>query len=211
MRQAFLLSVALHGGVGLLLIVGALLLSADSVKPPPVLAEVELVEQPTQAVGPAAAASPALLPPAMAAIANPPMPIPKQRALGPAVPPPAPQSAAAAHPSDAAAAGTGLVSGGRVIPAALDRAARNVPPAYPPEAVRRGEQGAVILMVHVAVDGSASAVDVIQSSGHPLLDHAARQAVAAWHFIPGRSKGTAVSSTMPIRIRFVLDEPVSRQ
>ena len=42
-----------------------------------------------------------------------------------------------------------------VIPASVDAKFRNREPVYPPEAVRRAEQGAVILLIHVSPAGSA--------------------------------------------------------
>ncbi|MGH7122465.1 MAG: energy transducer TonB [Acetobacteraceae bacterium] len=105
-------------------------------------------------------------------------------------------------------AGTGLVSGSRVIPAALDRTVKNVPPAYPQRAVRAGEQGSVLLRVHIAADGSAAKVDIFRSSGYLLLDRAAQRAVGHWHFVPAREKGgVTVPSTMLLRIRFRLTNP----
>lgn len=104
--------------------------------------------------------------------------------------------------------GTGLVAGPRIIPAAIDKAVRNVPPAYPPSAVRRGEQGTVLLEVAVTPDGTAGTVSVVTSSGYPILDHAARQAVAAWRFIAARRAGVAVTSTMRLRVRFALKGPM---
>jgi protein TonB len=96
------------------------------------------------------------------------------------------------------------------VPAAIDQAVRNVPPSYPPEAVAEGEEGAVILLVHVAPSGAASAVDVALSSGYVLLDDAARAAVASWRFLPAHRGRTPVASSIPIRIRFVLTNSESR-
>ena len=92
------------------------------------------------------------------------------------------------------------------IPASPDPSAPNLPPRYPPEAVRRGQQGAVILLVTIAPNGTASAVDVTQSSGYKLLDRAAQQAVARWHFRPELDRnGAPIPAHMPVRIRFVLE------
>jgi protein TonB len=91
-------------------------------------------------------------------------------------------------------------------PASPDPSAPNLPPRYPTEAARRGQQGAVILFVTIAPDGTASAVDVTQSSGYKLLDRAAQQAVARWRFRPEIDRnGAPVPARMPIRIRFVLE------
>jgi periplasmic protein TonB len=221
MRRAGVLSLALHALLVLVLVASTLLWPPKVMKGPPVLAEVELVEQDTPTVGAASAhpaSSPAPKQPAAASPA-PAQPQPERQALQARLPlPPAAQPAPAAHAAPAPAAarlpersavGTGVVSGSQVIPAALDKAIRNVPPAYPPEAVRRGEQGSVILDVQVAADGAAAAVDVWESSGYPVLDSAARRAVASWHFIPARRAGLPVPSTMPVKIRFMLNNPDS--
>lgn len=44
---------------------------------------------------------------------------------------------------------------------------------YPPQAVRRGWQGIVLLGLRVGVDGHIEAIHIAQSSGHALLDRAA--------------------------------------
>lgn len=154
-----------------------------------------------------------------------PLPLPPRRAPQPPPPravaraitdpsrepaPPQPRlSPEAARGPTQRALGTGLVSGPGIVPAAIDAAVRNVPPGYPPSAVRRGEQGTVLLEVVVAPDGAARTVSVAASSGYPILDRAAREAVAAWHFIAARRVGVAVPSTMKLKIRFALKDPTS--
>lgn len=49
---------------------------------------------------------------------------------------------------------------------------------YPREAVERGLEGRVILLLRVDAAGRVQATEVAASSGHPLLDEAARQAAA---------------------------------
>ncbi len=209
--RAASLSVALHALALLLLLAGGLLWPAG-IRAPPVLAEVELVVQNTPTVGPApraaahAPTAPRPSPPRPRARAAP-LPFP---APAPPRQPPAPPRLPA-RPAPPAASGTGLVSGPRVVPAAIDKAVRNIPPSYPPEAVAEGEQGAVVLLVHVAPTGATSAVDVAQSSGYLLLDQAARAAVASWRFLPARRGRTPVPSSIPIRIRFVLTNPGNSQ
>ena len=48
---------------------------------------------------------------------------------------------------------------------------------YPDEARRRNLSGRVVLTVAVRRDGSVESIDVVQSSGIPVLDEAARQSV----------------------------------
>jgi len=48
---------------------------------------------------------------------------------------------------------------------------------YPEEAVRRGINGSLLLDVAINPDGSLHSVKVLRSSGHPVLDNAARRIV----------------------------------
>ena len=98
-----------------------------------------------------------------------------------------------------------IVIGDHVIPASIDAKFRNKEPVYPTEAARRGEHGAVILLIHVSPEGLASGVDVLESSGHASLDRAAHDAVAAWHFRPAVKDGQPIPFDMPIRVMFQLE------
>ena len=88
-----------------------------------------------------------------------------------------------------------------VVPPQADKS--NNPPIPPPEAVRLRQQGSVTLRIHVAGDGYVTAVDVTEASGYPLLDNAARMAVFAWHYKPGRgADGNPAPSTVEVIIEF---------
>ena len=52
----------------------------------------------------------------------------------------------------------------------------------------------------------ASSVDIVRSSGFPLLDNAAREAVAAWHFLPAVKDGLAIPFDMPCAWQFSSSE-----
>jgi protein TonB len=79
----------------------------------------------------------------------------------------------------------------------------NPPPAYPLEAVRRQLEGVVLLRLHVAETGAVSHVELIESSGHRILDQAAIDSVALWKGEPATRWGRPISSveTLPIRFR----------
>jgi protein TonB len=98
-----------------------------------------------------------------------------------------------------------VVTGPSVIPASVDAAFRNKQPVYPPEAVRRAQQGAVMLLIHVSPEGLASGVDVLRSSGYGSLDRAARDAVTAWHFLPAVKDGEPIPFDMTLRVSFQLE------
>ena len=102
--------------------------------------------------------------------------------------------AAEVHLDPDGGVGVGRVTGDNVVPASPDSANLNKPPIYPIIAQERGEQGAVGLIVTVAPDGHAAAVDVVSSSGYKLLDDEARRAVSRWHFRPEMRDGHPVQS-----------------
>jgi len=135
----------------------------------------------------------------------PPPPAPPERHATP----PRPQLPPPRLPSGASAEGreqglTDIILGDNTVPPGEDPTAQNIPPRYPPEAVRRGQQGSVQLIVVVGTDGRALTVDVAVSSGYPLLDRAAREAVAKWRFRPGSQDGLAMPATLPVTLQFTL-------
>lgn len=160
---------------------------------------------------PAPAATPAPTAPPVAATQPPPA---EQAASEPAPQTSAPTSPKTAPPAAAApevrlgdsdAEGTTSEIEGEDIPVGPDPAAPNIPPRYPPDAVRHGEQGTVVLEVAVAPDGGATGVGVYVSSGFSVLDRAARDAVARWRFRPKMDAGQPISARTLIRVRFRLD------
>lgn len=77
-----------------------------------------------------------------------------------------------------------------------------IPPAFPLEAVRRGESGRVLLRVPVGEDGVPGRLSLVQSSGSEVLDRAALDAVSHWRFRPARRNGDDVASSLEIPIDF---------
>lgn len=78
-------------------------------------------------------------------------------------------------------------------------------PLYPPEALQRQVEGRVVLRVEIAADGSVASASVLQSSGHAMLDSAAKQAVLRWRFDPPQRLGVAVRTTIAVPIRFQIE------
>ena len=78
----------------------------------------------------------------------------------------------------------------------------NPPPDYPAEARRQGWTGTVLLSVQVGFDGTARDVRLARSSGHDVLDRAARNAVFNWRFDPAKRNGRPVDSWVEVPIRF---------
>lgn len=83
----------------------------------------------------------------------------------------------------------------------------NPPPRYPALARRRGNEGEVLISAMISANGTVVALNVKESSGHPILDRAAVKAVAAWEFEPARRMGMPVPLSVDIPVRFVLQHP----
>ena len=82
----------------------------------------------------------------------------------------------------------------------------NPPPDYPPQAVRQGWQGTVLLRVHVLASGSADTVEVKQSSGKRVLDEEAVRTVKRWSFAPAKRGQTPIDGWATVPIEFILDQ-----
>jgi periplasmic protein TonB len=96
---------------------------------------------------------------------------------------------------------------GNAIVSASPRYRTNPTPDYPLPCKRRREEGIVLLNVVVQADGLPAAISLNRSSGHPLLDRSALDAVRRWTFEPGRAAGLPVSSRVVVPVRFSLEQP----
>ena len=83
---------------------------------------------------------------------------------------------------------------------------RNTAPPYPLVARRKGEQGTVKLKVRVTREGSATEVQLDQSSGSPSSDNAALDAVKKWRFVPARRGDEPIDSWVFVPITFRLND-----
>ena len=99
---------------------------------------------------------------------------------------------------------TEIVVGDNVVPASADPGRANIPPRYPAEAARRGQQGEVVLSLVIGTDGSVLVAEVARSSGFPALDRAAREAASKWHFRPAMRGGIPIPTTVPYTMVFQL-------
>lgn len=82
----------------------------------------------------------------------------------------------------------------------------NPKPAYPREALRDGLQGTVMLRVVVDEAGNPIEVSVATSSGHRVLDRAAReQVLRKWKFVPARQNGRAVRAVGTVPVAFSIN------
>lgn len=123
-------------------------------------------------------------------------PAPAPMMVAPPPEPPAPASAMAAPPAPAP-----------IVPPSFNADYLDNPaPDYPAQSRRLSEEGRVVLRVFVAADGSAQIVEIRHSSGYARLDRAAREAVAAWRFVPARSGEEKVAAWVLVPISFTLNE-----
>lgn len=172
----------------------------------------------------APAPTPPVPSPAPAPAAAKPNPAPRPRPA-PQTPQPAaitaPSAAESAAISDSAAPAAATQTGDgaptaaagpvRAAPQAMGEpdlrpAATDAPrPPYPRAARQRGLQGVVMVRVAVSADGLPTEVFIKESSGHPMLDDAAVEAVRRWRFSPARSAGRAVAAAVEIPVRFALE------
>ena len=81
---------------------------------------------------------------------------------------------------------------------------QNKMPAYPQESKSLGQEGRVMLRVLVGASGKVLAVNVVQSSGYPLLDQSALDAVQTWSFVPGTRDGVPDSMWTRVPVAFRL-------
>ncbi len=81
----------------------------------------------------------------------------------------------------------------------------NPPPPYPALSKRLGEQGRVVVRVHISADGIATRAEVQRSSGFPRLDDTAVQTVLRWRYVPGTRAGVPEAMWYSVPINFVLD------
>jgi TonB family protein len=85
------------------------------------------------------------------------------------------------------------------------RRTRNVPPAYPADAIAKRVEGTVMLDLTVGPDGRVTDAKVVRSI--PELDEAALAAAQQWEFAPVRRGDEAVSFVYPgVPVSFTLPE-----
>jgi len=199
--------------IGSLLIVGGLVFSLLAMnvvkvqKARTALTVIDMLEQPEppppppppppqpKAVQQVQAPSPVVAPPPLVATPAP----PSQIATSPTPPPPAVTMTGPPTPAPQPAAPS-IESVGDLSSKMIAATA----PRYPQESRRKHEQGTVVLMVLVGVDGRVADISIAQSSGFDRLDHAALSAVRQWRWSPTRKGGAPVMVRGLVEIPFIL-------
>lgn len=147
---------------------------------------------------------------------KPPPPPPKMEAPPPFVPPP--DISIELPPAETTTA-IQVVTNTRPVEAppapVVERKVVEVPPSfrrqpgttdefYPPASKRAGEEGSIIVAVHVLESGEIDNIEVKESSGFPRLDAGAVTYVKTWRLKPGTRDGKPVAVTWRIRVTFKL-------
>jgi protein TonB len=109
-------------------------------------------------------------------------------------------------PASARASFAAASIGSSIVATATPRYRTNPKPDYPIASQRRREEGVVVLNVAVDAGGTPTSMSIKRSSGHPLLDRAALDAVRRWTFEPARSGGVPMVSQVEVPVRFSLDD-----
>lgn len=78
------------------------------------------------------------------------------------------------------------------------------PPVYPAKARQKKQEGLVLVRAQVDPAGQTRTALVSRSSGFPLLDKAALDAVLKWEFIPAKQNEEAILAWIEVPIDFKL-------
>lgn len=117
---------------------------------------------------------------------------------------PAPPDPMAPSPEPPPAAPVPAPAPAPLAEASLPRPVDAPPPRYPRDAQRRGQQGTVLLRVHVDARGNPGDIDIVDGSGARSLDRAAVEAVRRWRFAPAVRNGQPVAGSVQVPIDFTL-------
>ena len=162
-------------------------------EPPPILqqeeAPVELPEPPPQEPEPEPTPEPL-----------PPLPEPVSEPEPPAAPMPEPTPTL---PEPDVAAAPDNSDGVADVPPAPRRP---IKPEYPLQARQEQWEGDVTCAVHISPHGRVLEADIVQGSGHEVLDAAALKAVRAARFSPALRRGRPVELRVRLTVSFRLDD-----
>ena len=79
-------------------------------------------------------------------------------------------------------------------------------PTYPAQALRAHEQGTVLVLAQVNVDGLVTDARVVGRSGSTILDRAAPNEVRQWKFEPALRDGHAVVASIQVPVNYRLNQ-----
>jgi len=77
-------------------------------------------------------------------------------------------------------------------------------PIYPTLARNKGYEGTSVFIATISPDGTIENLQLSKTSGHAILDKAAKEALRHWKFAPAKRNGISVASQLRIPIIFRL-------
>ena len=80
------------------------------------------------------------------------------------------------------------------------------PITYPRWAIRQGWEGRITIAIEVLKDGTVGRTQVMQSTGHLILDEAAINAVKTWRFHPAMKNGQPIVECSQIPVTFKISD-----
>jgi len=81
---------------------------------------------------------------------------------------------------------------------------RRIEPRYPDASTRFQEQGVVVVLATIGINGRVTHVEIKSSSGYARLDQAALKSVRDWMFEPARRGDQAITQVITVPVRFEL-------
>ena len=81
----------------------------------------------------------------------------------------------------------------------------NPHPKYPLIARKKGWEGRIVLQVKVDNKGIVEKIEILESSGHKILDNESKNTIKEWKFKPAMIGNKPINDVIDIPIRFVLD------
>ena len=78
-------------------------------------------------------------------------------------------------------------------------------PFYPPQVIREGGEGTVLLSIYILADGRVGEVRLDRSSGYARLDESAMREAKRWRFVPGSSDGKPMAMWKQLPVTFRLN------
>ncbi len=76
---------------------------------------------------------------------------------------------------------------------------------YPPEAARRHQQGTIVLMLYINGSGALDKIEIVKSSGFPLLDEAAIREMKLSKFQPATDGAIQIRSRAQASVTYRLE------
>ena len=102
-----------------------------------------------------------------------------------------------------AAAGAGATTGNETRPV---RPVRMDAPQYPRDALRRGEEGHVIVEFTINAQGTTEDITIVEAEPRGSFDNEARRAVSRWTFEPALQDGRPIAQRIRHTLEFNLND-----